>query len=184
MVFWDDLGFATNYAVDAEVEYPGDGDWAYSQRRIAKPGSDLVGGPQAIIRPGRGEPWLLVTAFVGLGALYATADPSLLCVFEQFDRVVLVNTEDPSIQVAVDDVQPVRVAASVDQGLLLVCEWSGIVAVAANGVRWRAQALRVDDLKVTRADGDRIYYRGVDPADASEVRGSLDAVTGELIPPS
>jgi hypothetical protein len=182
MVFWDDLGFATNYTVDADIQYPGDGEWMYPEHRVVKPGSDLIGGPQALIHPALAEPWLLVTAFTGLGALYATADPEILCVFEQFERVVFVNVEEPSMQLALDDIYPVRIAASVDQGLLLVSDWSGITAIGVDGVRWRAPNLTYD-IHITRADGERIYFRGTDPGESSETRGSLDARTGGVISP-
>ena len=180
MVFWDDLGFVTNYTVDAEIEYPGDGEWGYEQHRLADARSDRVGGPQALIRPAHGDPWLLTTAFAGLGALYATADPDVICVFEQFDRIVLVNVSEPTIQMTMDDVYPVRIAASVDQGLLLVCDWNGITAIGNDGVRWRAPDL-IYDLHVTRADGDRIYFRGTHPGESVEARGSIDARTGGVI---
>jgi hypothetical protein len=180
MVFWDDLGFATNYSVDSDLEYPGDGSWDYPERRILKPGSDLLGGPQALIRPAQAEPWLLVTGFTSLGALYGTADPEVICVFEQFDRLVFVNVRDPAMQANIDDLYPVRIAAAVDEGLLLVCDWNGITAVATDGVRWHAPDL-IYDLHVTRADGDRIYYRGTDPV-GRKTRGSVDARTGNVIP--
>lgn len=180
MVFWDDLGFATNYTVDPGPEYPGNGSWDYPEHRIFKPGSDLVGGPQALIRPEHADPWLLVTGFTTLGALYATADPDVICVFEQFDRVVFVNVRDPATQALIDDVYPVRIAAAIDEGLLLVCDWNGITAIGVDGVRWRAPDL-IYDLHVTRADGDRIYFRGTVPGESVEARGSLDAPTGDII---
>jgi hypothetical protein len=179
MVYWDDLGFATNYSVDAELEFPSDGVWAFPERRIATPGSELIGGPQALIRPVDADPWLLVTAFQGLGALYATGDPDVICVFEQFDRLVFVNVNDPGAQVLAD-VHPVRVAASVDEGLLLVCDLTGITAIAPDGIHWRSDRLVADDLHITRSDGARIYYRGVGTG-GTEVRGSLDARTGDVI---
>ena len=182
MVFWDDLGFATNYAVDPGLEYPGDGSWDYPEHRIIKPGSDLVGGPQALIRPEQADPWLLVTGFTNLGALYATADPDVICVFEQFDRIVFVSVSEPTIQMTMDDVYPVRIAASVDQGLFLVCDWNGITAIGVGGVRWRAPDL-IYDLHVTRADGDRIYFRGTAPGESVEAHGALDARTGDVMFP-
>jgi hypothetical protein len=177
MVFWDDLGFATNYSVDAEPEYPGNGEWGFPEHRVLSPASDILGAPQALVRPGGNTgPWLLVTEFATLGALYATPDPDVICVFDQLRRLVFVNVQSPSQQTMAEGIAPVRMAASVDQGLLLVCEWAGITAFGSDGVRWRAPDL-VADLHITRADGDRIYYRG-----AGESRGWLDARTGEVLP--
>ena len=180
MVFWDDLGFATNYAVDADPEFPGDGQWDYPQQRIVAPGSELVGGPQALISPRDASPWLLVTGFTGLGALYATADPDVLCVFEQFSRLTFVDARDPRIQTTQDDMYPVRIAAATGVGLFLVLDWDGITAIGNDGVRWRRTGL-VYDIHVTRSDGDRIYYRGGNVHVAGDIRGSLDARTGEII---
>jgi hypothetical protein len=178
MVFWDDLGFPTNYSVDADLEYPGNGVWGFAEHRILDPDNGILGAPQALVRPVGAEPWLLVTEFGTLGALYATADPDVICVFDQLRRLVFVDVANPTRQTLAIGIAPVRMAASNDQGLLLVCDWAGIAAFGAEGVRWRATEL-VADLHVTRADGDRIYYRG-----AGETRGVLDARTGAIIPSS
>ena len=180
MVFWDDLGFPTNYTVDAELKFPGDGRWDFPERRIVRPGSDLIGGPQALITPRDTPPWRLVTGFMGLGALYATAHAHVLCVFEQFSHVTFVDVRDPAVQMTPDDLYPVRIAGAVEQGVLLVLDWAGITAIGADGVRWRQSDLAYD-IHVTRSDGDRIYYRGGNLGVGPEIRGSLDAQTGEVI---
>ena len=182
MVFWDDLGFATNYTVEADLEFPGDGGWDYPERRIVRPGRELIGGPQALVRPVDAAPWLLVSGFTALGALYATSDPNVLCVFEQFGWVTFVDVRRPENQRTWDDVYPVRIAAATDAGVLLVLDWAGITAIGADGVRWRQSDLAYD-IHVTRSDGDRIYYRGGNLDIGAEVRGSLDARTGTVINP-
>jgi hypothetical protein len=101
-------------------------------------------------------------------------------VVERFDRVVLANTRtrqqrDQGIR------NPVHVAAAHDHGLLLIAEASSITAIGADGIRWTSTALVGDDLHITRSDGDRIYFRGFDLNGVDQVRGSLDAATGEII---
>jgi hypothetical protein len=180
MVFWDDLGLATNYTVDAEVEYPGDGVWGIEQVRIAGMSGALAAGPQALIRPALREPWLLVAGFPELGSLYASADPGALCMVSRFDRAVLINTEEPSVQTLIHD-NPVSVASSLDHGLLLIADFWTISAFDSTGLRWQSKQLVEDDLHIRRTDGDWIVCRGagVDPAHPVEV--TVDARTGDVI---
>jgi hypothetical protein len=72
----------------------------------------------------------------------------------------------------------VRIAAHVDRGLLLVCDWQSVTAIGAEGIRWKSAELVRDDLHITRARGDRIDYWGNSYSGVGAVRGSLDARTG------
>jgi hypothetical protein len=123
---------------------------------------------------------VLSAGFFGLGQLFGSPDPDELCVVERFDRVVLANTRtrqqrDQGIR------NPVHVAAALDHRLLLIAEASSITAIGVDGIRWTSTALVGDDLHITRSDGDRIYFRGFDLNGVDQVRGSLDAATGEVI---
>jgi len=177
MVHWDDLGFVTNYAVDDDIEYPGDGQWGMPIHELATGRILPTPGPVAIIRPTGGEPWVLAAGFIGVAGLYGTPDPSRLCAFERFGRVVLVDIRNPADQVELA-VHPVRIAAHVDRGLLLVCDWQSVTAIGAEGIRWKSAELVRDDLHITRARGDRIDYWGNSYSGVGAVRGSLDARTG------
>ncbi len=180
MVHWDDLGFATNYTVDDEIEYPGDGQWGMPIHELAGGRSVPTPGPVAIIRPTEGEPWVLAAGFAGVAGLYGTPDPFRFCAFERFGRVVLVDIRNPSDQVELA-IYPVRISASIDQGLLLVCDWQSVTAIGAEGIRWKSAELVSDDLHITRARGDRIDYRGNNHSVVGAVTGSLDARTGEVV---
>jgi hypothetical protein len=183
VVFWDDLGFATNYTVDADPEYPGDGEWGLPVVEIGPARALPTPSPVAVIRPTDGESWVLSTAFAGLGGVYGTPRADVLCLVEQFHRVVLINVTRPVEQTEID-AHPVRIAASVDEGLLLVAGWAAITAVGPEGIRWRSADLVLDDLHITRSDGGRIYYRGESFDGSGELRGSVDAHTGEVILPN
>jgi hypothetical protein len=136
-------------------------------------------GPIAIIRPSDGEPWALSASVVGVVELYATADPQVVCVAEQFEELYLVDVRDPGSAVRLG-VPPVRVRAAIDHGLLLVTDFTRIHAVGPTGIAWRSEELVTDDLKITRADGDVINFRGLGGDYEIEVRGVVDARTGEL----
>lgn len=172
MVLWDDLGFATDYEIDPDPEYPGDGDWGMPEYRLT---GDGFGGPQAIVRPAGGQSWVLAYEFRMPGAFFGTPRPDVLCVFEQYGGLIFVNVHDPT-SVVFTDVQAIRVAANVQAGLLLATDGYSIVGIGAEGLRWQTGDLLSGDLHITRATRDRIYFRGLEAG--GEVRGSVDAATG------
>jgi hypothetical protein len=147
---------------------------------------ELAGGstlptpsPVAIIRPDKGEPWVLSAGFFGLGQLYGSPNSDELCVVERHSRVVFVNVKTHG-QTDQWIGYPVHVSAALDHGLLLVAESNSITAIRAGGVCWVATAVVGADLHITRSDGDRIYFRGFDVNGVNQLRGSLDASTGEV----
>jgi hypothetical protein len=180
MARFQTLGFSTEYSVEEDPEFPSDGVWAHRQVRIDSPGSSLVGGPQALITPTTGDPWYLTASLAHFGELYATPDPHRICLFEQFERAVLIDTRQPQLQETLD-VYRVRVSSSVDHGILLISSWTDLTAVGIEGVRWSARDLVMDDLHVERVNGDRIQCRGY-RGSAVQIRLTVDARTGEVVP--
>jgi hypothetical protein len=138
--------------------------------------------PIAIIRPIGGEAFVLAAALFELGSLYATPDPALICVFERFQGVVLVDTTQPQNQKALA-VYPVGIAAARDEDLLIINGWSSITAVGRDGVAWESDRLFDDDLHIRRTDNGRIVCRGwnFSVSSTEPVEVTLDARTGELI---
>jgi hypothetical protein len=180
MARFQTLGFNTEYSVEEDPEFPSDGVWDHRQVRVENPNSSLVGGPQALIRPTTGEPWYLVASLAQFGELYATPDPYRVCLFEQYERAVLIDTRSPEIQEELS-VYPVRIVSAVEHGILLVCSWTDLTAVGIEGIRWRSVRLVADDLHVERVRGDRIECRGYAIGSAAPARLTLDARTGEVI---
>ena len=180
MVFYDDLGFATNYTVDAEIEYPGDGDWGIEQINVDGMRGYLAAGPQALIRPKIREPWLLAADLPELGSLYGSSDPDAICLVSRFDRAVLIDTEKPSLQTTIHD-YPVSVASVLDHGLLLIADYWAITAYDSWGLRWESKQLVADDLHIRRTDGDWIVCRGAGTNPAHPLEITVDARTGEVI---
>jgi hypothetical protein len=180
MAFWDDLGFDTNYTVDADPEYPGDGEWRMPVVELSGGASLPTPGPVAVLHPAVGEPWVLSVGFSGLCQLFGSPDPDTICVVERFARFAMINvhTREQREQVGVS---PVHVAAAPEFGLLLVAGHTSITAIGLDGIRWTAGGLVDEDIHITRSDGDRVYFRGLtfDGESVREVRGSIDARTGE-----
>lgn len=182
-MFYDGLGFPADYTVDADIEYPGDGNWGMPVVEVSGGPTLPTPSPVAIIRPVGAEPWVLAAGFSGVGALYGAPDPAQVCVVDRYDRVVFVNVrtrdqQDQGVR------HPVHVAAAVDYGLLLIAEADAITAIGADGIRWRAAGLVGADLHITRSDGERVYFRGVGFGYIGQLRGSLDTRTGALFPAS
>jgi hypothetical protein len=138
--------------------------------------------PVAIIRPSDGEPWVLATGLTGVGEFVGTPDPDLFCIAERYGRVIWVNAHTRE-QFDQGELHPVHVAAAVDQGLLLIAGSTSITALGVDGLRWEARGLVGEDVHITRSDGDRVYFRGLDfdGDGVREARGSLDARTGEVL---
>jgi hypothetical protein len=137
--------------------------------------------PVAIVRPKDGEPFVLAAAFVEFGALYASAHPLRLCLFERFDKAVLFDVTDPDDQVDLVS-QPVGVAAALDEQLLLINDERSVTAIGVDGIQWTSPDLFTDDLHIRRTDNARIVCRGWNYWEKSQSEVTLDARTGEIIP--
>jgi hypothetical protein len=181
MVFWDDLGFDTNYTVDVDIEYPGDGQWGMPVVELISGPTLPTPAPVATIRSAHGREWVLSAGFTGIGDIFGSPDPDSFCVVERYGRVIWMNAEtlDQRDQGRFD---PVHVAAAADYGLLLLAGPNSIAAIGTDGVRWTASNLVAEDLHITRSDGRWVYYRGLGFNSVDEIRGSLDVRTGTIIP--
>jgi hypothetical protein len=136
----------------------------------------------AILRPTAAEAFVLASAFVELGALYAAPDSALLCVVDRFHSAVLVDTTQPQNQSRLP-VDPVGVAAALDENLLLLADRTSITAVGRGGVAWKSDHIFTDDLHIRRTDNGRIVCRGWNYSVSSTrpVEITLDARTGQVI---
>jgi hypothetical protein len=139
--------------------------------------------PVAIIRPTDADPFVLAASFVEHGALYASADPRRLCVFERFDDAILIDTTNPSDQKSVST-HAVGVFAALDEQLLLVHDEVSVTAIGAAGVAWQSAPIVTDDLHIRRADNGRIVCRGWNYklSSTQPVEVTLDAATGAVLP--
>jgi hypothetical protein len=178
MVYWDDLGFATGYTVDAEPEYPADGDWGVPEVRLLKSFGSLLGAPLAVIRPIDAEPWLLSASIAEWGALYGSPNPHEIYFLDRFLALIRADVRRPTEYLEIDTL-PIHISASVQQGLLLVAGQFDLDAFDEDGLRWRSERLFLDDLQVVRTFRDRIVCSGSSMA-GPQVEVVLDAATGAV----
>jgi hypothetical protein len=177
MVFWDDLGFRTNYEVEADLDYPGDDGWTHP---IVLVGNELGAGPIAEIIPSDEPTWLLSAELVGVVGLYGCPDPDRLCLVERGKRAVLVRAAAPHDQLELP-ITPTRISAVHDPSLLLITEVETVAAFAADGSRrWRSRPIAFD-LHILRTDNGRIVCRGFARDGATNVIATLDAETGAYL---
>jgi hypothetical protein len=182
MVFWDDLGFTTDYSVDPDPEFPADGNWGAPEVRVGSTGS-LLGGPQAVISPRAGAAWVLSTHFTDIGSLYGTPDPDSICVVDRFEQATLVDTLQPLKQTRLV-ATPISAAAALDEGLLLIADERRVTAFGIAGLAWTSVDLFDRDLHIRRTDNGRIVCRGWDLTRSTTrpVEATLIARTGAKIP--
>lgn len=183
MIHFDDLGFAHEYEIDGDVEYPGDGVWGNPVYRIEDDGERTLqrGGPIALVTPNSAEPWVLSAGFQFVAAIYGTPHPDKFCVVEQFAPPVMVSASRPLERLELD-VRPVRIASNLEHALLLFGEWTGVKAYGREGRRWDSGPLFDDDLKIVSSRGDHIVCEGtLDPYKPGAARIILDARTGEVV---
>lgn len=182
-MIWDDLGFRTEYAVDPEPDYPGDGVWTSRQVSIAGTNSVLARGAVALVTPDDSNPWLLDAEIPQVGGLYGTPHPSALLYFDRFTRAVIIDVRDPDAQTELE-FRPVSVAMARDEQLLLIGGADRVLAWGVNGIAWVSEAVMDADLHIRRTDNGRIVCRGTRLGDSipSTAEVTLDASTGRILP--
>ncbi len=181
-MLFDDLGFAADYSVDTELEYPGDGNWGFPEFRVRANGSSF-GGPRAIIRPTGGEAWVLVSDLSDIGAIYATPNPRMLCLVDRFSTAITIDVDDPADQTVLDVARPMSVAGAPDVELLFIGDDARVTAFGLHGLQWQSEALFDDDLRIRRTDNERVLCRGWNYtlSTTAPIEVTLDAHTGEVI---
>ena len=176
-----DLTFATGYGVDLLDELPGTPDPV--QFYFPPTGSGGQDGLLLRIKSD-GTSWVGCFAFdaVGLSACIASPQPGRLFVVSRGAGYVIdVTRPGEWTQVGCVPVREVRVLA--DQNMVLLADFTRIVAHGVNGLMWRSDRLCWDDLKILSVEGGRIIGSGYDPTNSTNPEGrfELDLSTGKVI---
>lgn len=163
-------GFETNYAVDVDPEFPGDGTWPcanYAFNREGSIQSEFVspwGTPLILrIKPDTQPEWVGMFPAGGLEQLsgvFATPSLRALCVVVD-GLAYVVKTDEPheGARIVLNFVR--QVVAAPKWNLLLLADYTDLVALGPRGVVWRAASLTIDNLWVTGTEGAGIECKGL-----------------------
>ncbi|NUT94178.1 MAG: hypothetical protein HOY78_19375 [Saccharothrix sp.] len=152
------------YAVEADPEFPADGDWRCPVFEFGHDGG--LGGftsrwGATVVRVTASTEWVGLFPADGRGgvdAVFATPDPGRLCVVADGTAyVVRVDAPGEGAVVAQDLVH--QVVPVEDRLVLLVSEFD-VVALGPTGIGWRSAQLASDGLRVVRADPGAIHCAG------------------------
>jgi hypothetical protein len=177
--------FEPHYQAEVDPEFPGDGDWrcrvlGYARTGEAEEPFESRWGTPAIVRvgPAEAESWVGMFASGGLGGVTAfTACPAPDQLAVGVDGLVyLVDVTDPAKVLARHD-QVTQIVAVAGEPLLLLVSFTDMIALGADGVRWKTRRIALDGLRVVGASADEIV------ASCDNLEGSdtivLDARTGD-----
>lgn len=167
---------SARYEVERDPEQPGDGVWREPTVVFGEGSSIAV---VLRVEPRDAAPWIAEfrsSEYSGyLTGWSATPDPDRLCVAANGEAWLVGATTRTADILPVFPVMTVFDAA--ECGLLLVGDFTELVAFGAGGYAWRSGRLVLDDLEVVGATADRIECRG--SAEAGESRSlGVDPATG------
>jgi hypothetical protein len=185
---FDDLGFSHNYGVEVDPEFPGNGKWDCTTIGIAADGEptgflDSRSGIPFVLRvvPDAAPEWVLsVSGGIGLTrvrGIFATPHP------DEFLTVVdgaglIVRADDPTGSQPLGAMVTQVFSASEPNPILLISQAVSVVALDAEGVRWRSSRQCWDDLTIERIEGNEVHCSGEFMPKASFV---LDLQSGQRL---
>jgi hypothetical protein len=117
----------------------------------------------------------------GLDVVSSMPEPDACCVIACGTGYV-VDVREPDLWQMVELYPILDVNAILDRQLLVLNDFTRLLAYGVGGSRWRAEGQCSDQLKIIRADSERITYTGWDAASDEEVTGHIDTKSGERVP--
>lgn len=174
--------FPHNYAITLDPEFPPQGEL---ERVFSLTGDERGVGSRSYVRvqPSNGEHFHLVVPSGDCTFSIACATPNpdkFVYCFE--GNGLLADTRDPHSAVELD-IWPVLGAHPVPQhALLLLWNYSSIMALGVDGSVWVSHDLVTDDLAVSEIDGTRLLLTGWDCGE--DVSIEIDVLTGRELRPA
>jgi hypothetical protein len=180
------LGFSPTFDVEADPEFPGDGNWICPVVGYDRDGTVMEdfdsrwGAPVVLAVSGkRVDRWVGMFASGGLGGVtgaFGCPSPTDLCVLAD-GLAYLLDVTKPSRGAQPVHDQVTQVVPVEGLPLVLLVRFIDIVAIGQHGIAWRTPRLAVDGLQVVQADTRSIVC-------SCEMLGyppniELDPVTGE-----
>jgi hypothetical protein len=176
------LGFATNYEVQLDPELAPEDDWGMHALPLGLWPSRTALEPVAIVTPAGLEPWVGMVPPARPGTLLGTPSPdAMVRLPERGQRGgAFIPVRSPEAMVPLETYMALPTPVH-DLGLLLLVEFTEIVAVGADGILWRSGRIVLDKLRVTKADATGIFCEGTLLDFQAPSRVVLDPKTGAQI---
>jgi hypothetical protein len=183
-----DLAFARNYEIAEPPELPGAGLGSIPVHYFPLPGARSERDGEWIkVIPASGNAW--VGVFCGEGSYtfsraLSTPNPDQLCVVSG-GAAYVVKAGSPERWQRLDFFPVTGACALIGNGLLILATFHKLAALNAEGLAWESPRVCWDDLRITRAVGERIEGTGYDPTNTpSEMHFSVDTKTGRSLLPA
>jgi hypothetical protein len=162
-------GFEVQYDVQIDPEFPGNGAWASPTFSFGRDGAKVAqfesrwGDPLviAVDDPETGK-WVGFFPSGGLGGItgvFALPSSSQICVIND-GLVFSVSAERPRSGAQVLFDQVTQFSRVEDAPLVLLCNFSEVIAIGSGGISWRSSRLVLDDLKIESANSRVIKCSG------------------------
>ena len=181
-----DFTFPHSYEVQELQELPATGKLDVPLLYIPQPKTRSEhDGVWLKIRSSNGEPWVGVFAFgysspSAVSRVISTPDPEALCVVSR-GAAYIVRPDEPNAwqQMRVLPIIDVRVLP--EHQMLLLADYTKLIALGNGGVLWKSSGLCGDDLKILRITSKVVEGTGYGPASSGESRFSVDIKTGRSL---
>jgi hypothetical protein len=182
-----DFTFPHSYEVQELQELPATGKLNVPLLYIPEPKTRSEhDGLWLKIRSHNGEPWVGVFAFgcssrSAVSRVVSTPDPQGLCVVSR-GAAYIVRPDEPNAwqHVRVRPVIDLRVLP--EHRMLLLADYTKLIALGSGGVLWESSSLCGDDLKILRVTSKAVEGLGYDPANSNDLRFAIDIKTGCSLP--
>lgn len=127
---------------------------------------ELAEKPILAVAPAHGEPWIGVFHGGGYGVPPAAPaqvigwpDGESLCVVKT-GAGCLVRADDPTRTSEIEAFPITDVLSIPDHDLVVLADFTDLIAYGADGVAWRPGRIALDDVAIIRADGEVLHVAG------------------------
>ncbi len=185
---FDSLGFVSEYSVEPEPEFPGNGEWqcpVFGFDRdggFMEPFESRFGSPVTVAydatQPGRWVGFFAAGGLGGITGLFACPLPTESCVLND-GLAYVVRVDNPREGVSLVSNQVTQVVRVPTLPLVLLVSFCDMVALGSSGIAWRSQRLALDDLRVESVSEAAISCNRYVISGSSTIQ--LNPLTGEIM---
>lgn len=181
MTAQSDFTFPADYKCEVLEEIPGSGTL---DRHFFPEGQTMGGADGVLVRvsPATGEPWIGTFAFgrygpKGASMVLSMPDPAKLCVVAR-GAGYIVSASDPQIWERIGVVPIIAVRAIPEVGIVVLANFTELLAYGLEGVRWRTERLSWDSLNLIEVTEHSIIGEYWDIREDGMRRFEVDLASG------